>query len=67
MKVEQLLEHMDTHIKLLSDSVDRMASMPKDEVKTQYGTIQTYKECFNMERGACSALISLRQWIVNNK
>jgi hypothetical protein len=65
MQVEQLLEHMDKHIEILNDSVDRMVSYPKNEVKELYGSIQTYKECLNMERGALTSMISLRQWIVN--
>ena len=67
MKVEQLLEQMDKNIKVLTDSVNRMASYQKDEVKEMYGTIKTYNECMNLERGALNTMISFRQWIVNNK
>jgi len=67
MKVEKLLEKMDNNIKILTDSVDTMVGYQKDEVKEKYGTIKTYYECLNMERGALTCLISLRQWIINNK
>jgi|LakMenE01Jun11ns_1017448.scaffolds.fasta_scaffold9940189_8 hypothetical protein len=65
MKVEQLLEQMDKNIKVLTDSVNRMASYQKDEVKEIYGSIKTYNECMSMERGALTALMNFRQWIVN--
>jgi hypothetical protein len=67
MKVEKILERMDLHIELLTDSVNRMSSYQKDEVKEMYGTIKTYNECMNLERGALNTMISFRQWIVNNK
>lgn len=65
MKVEQLLEQMDKNIKLLSDSVDRMVSYQKNEVKEIYGSVSTYNECLHREGGALTALINFRQWIVN--
>ena len=65
MKVEQLLEQMDKNIKVLNDSVDYMCILQKDAQRIKYGNIQTYKECLNMERGALTALINFRQWIVN--
>jgi hypothetical protein len=65
MKVELVLEQMDKNIKVLTDSVNRMASYQKDEVKEMYGSIKTYNECMSMERGALTALINFRQWIVN--
>jgi hypothetical protein len=67
MKVEKILERIDLHIELLTDSVNRMSSYQKDEVKEMYGTIKTYNECLNLERGALNTMISFRQWIVNNK
>jgi hypothetical protein len=67
MKVEQILERIDLHIELLTDSVNRMSSYQKDEVKEMYGTIKTYNECLNLETGALNTMISFRQWIVNNK
>jgi hypothetical protein len=67
MKVEKILERMDLHIELLTDSVNRMSSYQKDEVKEMYGTIKTYNECLNLETGALNTMISFRQWIVNNK
>lgn len=67
MKVEKILERMDLHIELLTDSVNRMSSYQKDEVKEMYGTIKTYNECLNLETGALKTMISFRQWIVNNK
>jgi hypothetical protein len=67
MKVEKILERIDLHIELLTDSVNRMSSYQKDEVKEMYGTIKTYNECMNLERGALNTMISFRQWIVNNK
>ena len=65
MNKEQLLEQMDKNIKVLNDSVNRMVSYQKNEVKEMYGSIKTYNECLHMERGALTALINLRQWIVN--
>jgi len=65
MKVELVLEQMDKNIKLLSDSVNKMLSYQKDEVKEIYGSVKTYNECLSMERGALTALINFRQWIVN--
>ena len=65
MKVEQLLERMDENIKLLTESVEVALTTPKSEVKRKYGSIKTYEECVNMERGALTSMISLRQWIVN--
>lgn len=65
MKVEQLLEQMDKHIKVLNDSVDTMQNYEKYEVKEIYRSNKTYEQCLNMERGALTAMISLRQWIVN--
>jgi hypothetical protein len=67
MKVEKILERIDLHIELLTDSVNRMSSYQKDEVKEMYGTIKTYNECLNLERGALNTMISFRQWIINNK
>jgi len=67
MKVEKILERIDLHIELLTDSVNRMSSYQKDEVKEMYGTIKTYNECLNLETGALNTMISFRQWIVNNK
>lgn len=65
MKVEQILEQMDKNIKLLTESVEVALTTPKNEVKEKYGSIKTYNECVSMERGAVTAMISLRQWIVN--
>ncbi len=65
MKVEQILEQMDKNIKILQESVYYSLSLSKDEVKEKYGSIKTYNECLCMERGALSALINFRQWIVN--
>ena len=65
MKLELVLQQMDKNIKVLNDSIDRMASYQKDEVKEMYGSIKTYNECFNYERGALDAIMNFRQWIVN--
>lgn len=65
MKVENLLEQMDKNIKLLNESLEVSTSLDKSEVKEKYGSLKTYNECVAMERGAVSAMISLRQWIVN--
>lgn len=65
MKVEQILEQMDNNIKLLNESLEVSTSLDKSEVKERYGSIKTYNECVSMERGAVTAMISLRQWIVN--
>ena len=65
MKVEQLLERMDENIKLLTESVEVALTLPKSEVKEKYGSIKTYNECVNYERGALDGMINFRQWIVN--
>ena len=65
MKVEQILEQMDKNIKVLTESLEVSLSLDKSEVKERYGSIKTYNECVNMERGALTSMISLRQWIVN--
>ena len=67
MTVEQILERMDEHINLLNKSIEEKLTLPKADAKRNYGSIKTYEECTNMERGAVTSLISLRQWIVNNK
>ena len=67
MKLEQLLEQMDTNIKLLNESLEVSTSLDKHEVKERYGSIKTYNECISMERGALTAIINLRQWIVNKE
>jgi hypothetical protein len=65
MRVEEILEQMDKNIKLLNESLEVSTSLYKSDVKERYGSIKTYNECVAMERGAVSAMISLRQWIVN--
>ena len=65
MKVEQILEQMDKHIKLLNESVENALTTPKVLIKEKYGSIKTYNECVHYERGALDNLINLRQWIVN--
>lgn len=67
MKVEQLLEQMDRNINVLTHSVECALTMPKYLVKEKYGSIKTYNDCVNYERGALDSMINFRQWIVNNK
>lgn len=65
MKVEQVLEQMDRNIKVLRESVEDVLTLPKYKVKEMYGTLKTYNECVNYERGALDSMINFRQWIVN--
>ena len=67
MKVEKLLEQMDKNIQNLNESLQVSTYLDKNEVKERYGSVKTHNECVSMERGALTCLISLRQWIVNNK
>jgi len=63
-KVFEIVKQMDKHIEILQDSLDYSLSLPKDEVKEKYGSIKTYEQCTNMERGALDAMVSLRKWIM---
>jgi hypothetical protein len=65
MKVEELLEQMDKNITLLTESIGKMVSYDKSEVKEKYGSRKTYEQCMNLETGALTSMITLRQWIVN--
>ena len=65
MKVEEILEQMDTNIKMLTESVEHALTLPKNIVKEKYGSLKTYNECVSMDRGALTTLITFRQWIVN--
>ena len=67
MTIEQIVERMDVRIELLTESIQEGLILTKGEVKELFGSVKTYKECVAMERGALTALISFRQWIVNNK
>jgi hypothetical protein len=67
MKVEELLKQMDMNIHVLNESLQVSTALDKDEVKERYGSVKTYNECVAMERGARMAMISFREWIVNNK
>ena len=67
MTKKQIVEQIDFTIRGLNQSLEVSTSLDKHEVKEKYGSIKTYNECVSMERGALTALISFRQWIVNNK
>jgi len=67
MTIEQIVERMDVRIELLTESIQEGLILTKGEVKELFGSVKTYNECVSMERGALTALISFRQWIVNNK
>ena len=67
MTVEQILEQLDKNMSILRESLNDSQSLSKEDAKKQYGTIKTYEQCMSMEKGAITALINFRQWIVNNK
>lgn len=66
MTVEQIVEQMDRNIVKLRESVEDALTIPKSEVKEKYGSIKTYEQCVNYERGAVDAMINFRKWIINN-
>jgi hypothetical protein len=67
MTIEQIVKQMDMNIELLNESLEVSMALDKDEVKERYGSVKTYNECVSMERGACTVMMSFREWIVNNK
>jgi len=63
-EVLQIVEQMDRNIKVLQSSVEYSLSLTKAEVKEKYGTIKTYEECTNRERGALDVLVNLKKWML---